>query len=76
MPRARLSTQSQIVIPAEIRRKLGFEPGDVLLLEAEDDQLVIRKETVSPIDMLLSIPRELWAGAAEEIQRDRDEWDQ
>ncbi|HEX8696063.1 MAG TPA: AbrB/MazE/SpoVT family DNA-binding domain-containing protein [Longimicrobium sp.] len=75
MPTARLSSKSQIVIPVEIRRKLGIEPGDELLLETEDDRIVIRKSTQSALELLESLPKEIWKNAAEEIQRMRDEWE-
>jgi AbrB family looped-hinge helix DNA binding protein len=38
---ARLNEAGRIVIPAEIRRRLGFNPGDTLLLSVEDDVLKI-----------------------------------
>ncbi len=76
MPTARLSSKSQIVIPAELRRRLGVAPGDDLVLEWEDDHIVIRKPAQSPLDLLASLPPEIWKGAAEEIRRARaEEWD-
>ncbi len=37
--RAPLSPNGRIVIPAAIRRQLGFAPGDMLLMEVEDGVL-------------------------------------
>ncbi|MGB6690414.1 MAG: AbrB/MazE/SpoVT family DNA-binding domain-containing protein [Terracidiphilus sp.] len=42
--KARLSPNGRIVIPATIRKELGVEPGDTILLEAEDG--VLRIESV------------------------------
>jgi antitoxin PrlF len=75
MPTARLSSKSQIVIPAELRRRLGVQPGDDLLIEWEEDRIVIRKSVQSPLDVLAALPREVWSGAADEIRRMRDEWE-
>lgn len=39
--------QGRLVIPADIRRKLGISPGDVLIAMVEDGRLVLEKrETV------------------------------
>ena len=75
MPTARLSSKSQIVIPAEIRRRLGIEPGDELLVEVEDDRIVIRKSSKSALERLAGFAGPRWRGYADEIQRMRDEWD-
>ncbi len=37
--RAPLSPNGRIVLPAAIRRQLGFAPGDMLLMEVEDGVL-------------------------------------
>ena len=43
-PRSRLTSQGQISIPAEIRRKLGIGPGAVLEWEEEEDgRISVRK---------------------------------
>ena len=44
MPRAKLSSKSQIVIPAEVRRRLGLEAGDVLNVEVEGEYILLRKQ--------------------------------
>jgi antitoxin PrlF len=75
MPLARLSSKSQIVIPAELRRRLGVEPGDDLVLEWEDGRIVIQKSSQTALEMLDSLSSEIWRGAVEEVQRMRDEWD-
>ena len=52
MPTATLSSKSQLVLPAEIRRKLGIHPGDRLVVELEGDHAVIRKAPCSDVDAL------------------------
>ena len=75
MRRTRLSSKSQITVPADYRRRLGVEPGEELLMDSQEDRIVLLKNTGSALDELRSLPSEIWAGAADEIQRARDEWD-
>ena len=35
--------QGRVVVPAPIRKALGFQPGDTLVARVEDDHLVIEK---------------------------------
>ena len=35
--------QGRIVVPAPIRKALGFQPGETLVARVEDDHLVIEK---------------------------------
>lgn len=41
--RSRLTSQGQISVPAEIRRKLGVGPGSVLEWEEKGGQIVVRR---------------------------------
>lgn len=41
--RSRLTSQGQISVPAEVRRKLGLGPGSVLEWEEHGDALLVRK---------------------------------
>jgi antitoxin PrlF len=41
--RSKLTSQGQISIPAEIRRRLGLGPGSVLEWEEDDDRVVVRR---------------------------------
>ena len=75
MATARLRSKSEIVIPAEARRRLGFRPGDRLVLEVHGDQLVIRKPQVSDVEALMAFQSERWEGYADELDRARDQWD-
>jgi AbrB family looped-hinge helix DNA binding protein len=35
--------QGRLVVPATLRRRLGIEPGDVLVARAQDDRLVLER---------------------------------
>lgn len=41
-----LSVQGRLVIPAQLRRALGFEAGDVLVARSEEGRLIIEKAEV------------------------------
>jgi antitoxin PrlF len=41
--RAKITAQSQISLPAEVRKKLGVGPGNFIEFEEADGQIVLRK---------------------------------
>ena len=43
LSRSRVTSQGQISIPAEVRKKLGIGPGSVLEWSEEDDRIVVRR---------------------------------
>ena len=43
LPQSKVTSQGQISVPAEIRRKLGIGPGSVLEWEEEGDRVVVRR---------------------------------
>jgi len=49
------SSKGQIVIPAEIRKKLGIEPGQKVSLSIEDDKAVIAALPKDPIKAMRGI---------------------
>ena len=75
MPTATLSSKSQLVLPAEIRRKLGIHPGDRLVVELEGDHAVIRKVPHSDVKALAAYRSEIWRDYADEVEAARNEWD-
>jgi len=40
---SKVTTQGQISVPAEIRRKLGVGPGSVLEWEEDGDRIIVRR---------------------------------
>jgi AbrB family looped-hinge helix DNA binding protein len=75
MPAATLSSKSQFVLPAEIRRKLGIHPGDRLIVELEGDHAVIRKAPRSDVEALAAYRSEIWRDYADDVEEARDKWD-
>lgn len=41
--RSRVTAQGQVSVPAEIRRRLGVEPGSILEWEQEGEEIVVRR---------------------------------
>ncbi len=41
--KVQLGPQGRLVIPAQLRRMLGFEPGNALVIRMEDDPLILEK---------------------------------
>ena len=82
--KARLNENGRIVIPAEIRQKMGLQPGDMLFLSVEGQTLRIEsqqarirriQESLSrliPADRVLS--EEFIAERREEARREMEEW--
>lgn len=75
MPLAKLSSKSQIVLPAKIRKRLDLKPGDTLEITAEQDGIMIRKAPVSHVEALDSCSSDLWQGYETELKKARDQWD-
>jgi AbrB family looped-hinge helix DNA binding protein len=74
-----LGHQGRLVIPAALRRSLGFEPGDALIAREEDGRLVLEKaETIklrlkarfSKVPKHRSLVDELIAERLEEAKRE------
>ncbi|MBW3630347.1 MAG: AbrB/MazE/SpoVT family DNA-binding domain-containing protein [Gemmatimonadetes bacterium] len=76
MPKVKLSSKSQIVVPAEVRRALGLEPGDVLDVEVLGDRMVAtRSDSSDPLERLRSFAGDpVWKGYSAELERSREEW--
>lgn len=75
MPLAKLSSKSQIVLPAKIRRQLEISPGDLLEIVTENETIVIRKAPSSFVDALQQCASSLWHGYESELEKSREQWD-
>lgn len=40
---SRLTTQGQVSVPAEVRKRLGLAPGSILEWNADGDRVVVRR---------------------------------
>jgi bifunctional DNA-binding transcriptional regulator/antitoxin component of YhaV-PrlF toxin-antitoxin module len=76
MEQATLGPNAEIVVPPETRRALGVGPGDTILFDIVGDRVVVRKAEKSGLDLLAELASPMWRGYADEVQRERDEWNQ
>lgn len=83
--KARINENGRIVIPAEIRQKMGLKPGDTVVMKLDADgelrieshrarirQIQESLRHLIPADRLLS--DELIAERREEARREMEEW--
>jgi AbrB family looped-hinge helix DNA binding protein len=43
LAKSRLTTQGQVSVPAEVRKRLGLAPGSILEWDADGDDVVVRR---------------------------------
>jgi AbrB family looped-hinge helix DNA binding protein len=72
---AEVGADSQIELPAEIRQRLGIKPGDQVRIEGRGNEIVITPLASSAFERLKALGGPVWHGAAERLERDRNEWD-
>jgi len=72
----RLSKKYQVVIPRGVRKKLGIEGGDELIVEAIDGKVVMRLRPRNYTQHMRGLYRKLWSGvkADEYVEREREAW--
>lgn len=76
MLESKLSSKSQIVVPACVRKELGLEPGDKVWFEPHPDGYLLRKAQASSwVDRLVAVGGDDLRGYAEELLRERHESD-
>jgi len=76
MPLAKLSSKSQIVLPAKIRKQMAIKPGDLLEISIKDEAIIIRKAPSSFVDTLEEqCSSSIWHGYESELEKLRDQWD-
>lgn len=71
----KVSAKHQIVVPSEVRRKLGIKPGDRLRVEVRRGNVVLRPVASSAADRLYGLGRGLYGDPVSYIRALRDEWE-
>lgn len=62
MNRVKVGRQGQIAIPADLRKKLGIQPRDCLLVDVHAGYVVLMPEPVDSAQHLLGLHKEVWEG--------------
>ena len=57
--KSRISSKGQVTVPAEVRNRLGLQPGSVVLFELRKDGALMRKGTLGehPVDRVFGMLR-------------------
>jgi bifunctional DNA-binding transcriptional regulator/antitoxin component of YhaV-PrlF toxin-antitoxin module len=67
-----------MVVPVEIRKRLGLKPGVLVLIELRDGVAVIRKVAKSWTELGAGLARGVWGAGSEEssawLRRERRTW--
>jgi AbrB family looped-hinge helix DNA binding protein len=73
-----VSPRGQVTLPASVRRALGLEPGDNLLISVEGDRAVLQPAVVVPIERYTEERTSEFDEAAQmspdEIRKARRKW--
>lgn len=67
----RISSKGQIVIPAKMRKELGLEKGDKMLIDRREGVIILKP--IVKLSRLKGIDR--LEGASVEVDRVRKRWD-
>lgn len=73
----RVGKRAQVVIPAELRKRMGVQDGDILHAELDElGRLILERVDADPLARLAAAGRALWDGvdAVEHQQALRAEW--
>ncbi|MFH1773801.1 MAG: AbrB/MazE/SpoVT family DNA-binding domain-containing protein [Methanobacteriota archaeon] len=53
--KTKISKGYQVVVPAEVREKFGLEPGDMLLWEKKNDEVVVKPRKRARLEDIMGI---------------------
>lgn len=69
-----LSSKSQLVLPAKLRRRFGLGRGDKLTIEEKNGAIVIRP--VVKLSKLMGVDKGSGSALLEDLKAMRGEWDE
>lgn len=56
----KVSKRHQISVPSAVRKRLGIEQGDRLLVEVKGDMIILLREPRDYVDHLSGLHEEVW----------------
>ena len=72
---ARIDSKYQVVIPKEIRERMGLKPGSTVLFVLDGDTVTLRPRPQSYADALRGLHAELWEDAEAWLEEERSAWE-
>ena len=73
-----LSSQGQVVIPSNARKKLGLKPGSKLLMSVESKGIapkaILEPQPESWVKKVTGLGRGIWGKGEDYIDKERNEW--
>jgi AbrB family looped-hinge helix DNA binding protein len=72
-----VGTNFQITFPAKVRKQMGIDCGDYLLVKIRDGHIMLIPENTDPVAALKDRHRKIWDGtdAQEFVNQERDAWE-
>jgi len=73
----KLSSRYQLVIPKEIRKRLGLQAGGELVVELEGEKVVLYPRPKNYTNYMLGLGKKVWQGidATEYVRKERESWE-
>ncbi|MDI3339930.1 MAG: AbrB/MazE/SpoVT family DNA-binding domain-containing protein [Sphaerobacter sp.] len=74
--RVKVSSKNQIAVPADVRKQLGIQRGDVLLVEVRDGYAILMPEPRDYSKRLRGLHREIWQDVEPQecVRQEREAW--
>ena len=69
-----VSARGQLTLPAKLRKRLGIEPGGVVVAEERDGALILRPAVVTPVRIYTDEEIAEWMKDDELSEADRAAW--
>lgn len=72
----RVSKKFQIAVPSEVRRKLGIQADDTLIIDVQREHAVLLQEPEDWADKFFGLHKEVWQGvdSDEYIRQEQAAW--
>lgn len=72
----KVSKRNQIAVPSEVRRRLGIESGDRLLVDVQDRMAILIPEPRDYARAMAGLHREVWQGidTSAYLREERGAW--
>jgi len=73
MAEVTVSSKNQIVIPREVRERLGVKPGDKLIVVVQDGDVIVLQKPKSYRDAITGLGRGVYPAGY--LEKERQSWD-